>query len=342
MCVIMISSEERPTDEMVKGAWETNDAGGGIAWREDGSVRWIKGVMDFQEMADLIKTTPMPFIAHFRIPSNGGKRQDLCHPFPIDKKVPLMLKGRTKGNVLFHNGHWGKWKETMLESVIKSGVPIPTGKWSDTRAMAFTASIYGIGVLEFIDEKAVAFGPTTCEVFPGTGWKYINKVWCSNDFFLRSHHTYHGGNNYHKLCKNERCSAYRIDGSEFCLKHADEVNMLKNPIEGDDNDELPVIKAEAENKVEAKEGELNDLDPVQVALRNAEKINASGGSVHKLLPFVQVDMLYQKGLISRNQWKKSRNLMQREKQALDKHARRLAIEKFNRELKDPSHLVVTH
>jgi hypothetical protein len=43
MCVIMAVKDVRPTVEMIENAWNSNDHGGGIAWREkiktNGKVR---------------------------------------------------------------------------------------------------------------------------------------------------------------------------------------------------------------------------------------------------------------------------------------------------------------
>ena len=188
MCVIMIVSKNRPSEKMVAGAYKTNDHGAGIAWREkagDGKtpiVRWKKGLKE-DEMQKLCKDLPLPYIAHFRIASCGGQNPLLCHPFPVSKEVDLALEGQTKGYVLFHNGHWGEWKFFCRETALKTGNKIPNGPWSDSRAMAWAAHNFGIGILEMIDEKSVAFGPSDIEVMRGTGWEEVDGVWCSNKSF---------------------------------------------------------------------------------------------------------------------------------------------------------------
>lgn len=180
MCVIFVCDKERPTDEMVEKAFDTNNSGAGIAWREKGNVRWEKG-LDVDEIKELCKTAPIPFVAHFRIPSCGGVTPALCHPFPIEKDVNLALSGNTKSHVLFHNGHWGQWKATVLETAVKRGAKLPVGKWSDSRGMAWTAYHYGLGILEMIDEKTIAFGPGPDDLeLTGSGWAKVNGVWCSN------------------------------------------------------------------------------------------------------------------------------------------------------------------
>ena len=181
MCVITIVQKDRPSDDMVRKMFQHNDHGGGIAWREKdkGVVRWRKN-LGLEEMQKAAKDLPTPFILHFRIASSGAKTPQLCHPFPISKDVDLALEGQTRGFVLFHNGHWAQWREFCQKTALHSGAKIPAGAWSDTRALAWVANQYGLGILEMIDEKAVAFGPTDIEVVKGNGWDDVDGIWCSN------------------------------------------------------------------------------------------------------------------------------------------------------------------
>jgi hypothetical protein len=190
MCVIMIADEVRPSESAIARGFAANPSGAGIAWRDthegEPVVRWIKGVMNLPDIQDLVKTTPLPFIVHFRIPTVGGSIPDLTHPFPIHEKTTNSLKGATKGAVLFHNGHWREWQEKMMESAIKGNAKLPVGKWSDSRAMAWIAARHGLGMLEFIanaSNRVVAFGPKGIQIF-GETWDEVdgilvsNKSWC--------------------------------------------------------------------------------------------------------------------------------------------------------------------
>lgn len=168
MCVILICDRSRPTPEMVKESWDSNSHGGGVAWLDfEGSgkhrrrvVRWEKGLNE-KEIADRCATLPIPFVAHFRVASSGGKTMDLTHPFPLDPGVSLAWEGGfSERGVLFHNGNWGDWKKTMMDSVVRAGLRIPTGSWSDSRAMAFLAAHHGEGILEFIEgNRMCVFSP---------------------------------------------------------------------------------------------------------------------------------------------------------------------------------------
>lgn len=225
MCVIMLVTKTRPTDIMIEKAWLRNDDGGGAAWRDGKEVVWKKGIENVEEMLELAHTLPLPYVLHFRIASSGGIRRTLTHPFPVDNATNLALEGRTKDFVLFHNGDWKEWAPLAREAAIKSGIHIPRGKFSDTRAMAWLCSIYGVGFMEFLPEqKGVAFSPTECEVFTGNGWSQINDVWCSNDYFLTVRQVYGNQSNYPyggKFCRYNTCTNENLDANHYCPLHKD-------------------------------------------------------------------------------------------------------------------------
>jgi hypothetical protein len=184
---------------MVEKAWKQNDHGGGVAWRESGIVKWKKD-LTFTEMQDHVKGMPLPYIAHFRIASQGGRAPSLCHPFEVSKTTTDRLSGRSKTGVVFHNGTWGTWRNTIMEAAIRTGLKLPDGPWSDTRAMAFLTSIYGEAILDIINEKTVLFGPRTIKIF-GEGWEEEDDITMSNTIFLKnfsqtSRSTYNHAHNY--------------------------------------------------------------------------------------------------------------------------------------------------
>ena len=187
---------------MVAKMFSANDHGAGIAWREKGAdgkpvVKWQKG-LELPAMQEMIEQLTLPFVAHFRIASSGGKSAALCHPFPIGKDADLSLEGETKGYVLFHNGHWGEWKSFSKETALRMGRPLPLGRWSDSRAMAWATHNYGPGILEMIDEKVVIFGPKDLEVIRGNGWDEVNGVWCSNKSWDWGHNTTYRSYDYRR------------------------------------------------------------------------------------------------------------------------------------------------
>jgi hypothetical protein len=240
---------------MIERAWDYNDDGGGLAWREknkagENVVIWRKGIEDVKEMKELMKKLPLPYVAHFRVASSGGVTRQLTHPFPITKLAQLHTGGTTKGWVLFHNGDWKEWSDAARLAAIHSNTPIPPGKFSDTRAIAWLCSIYGLGFMEFLPgQRGIAFGPNDedLEVFTGPGWIKINQeVWCSNDHFwlktrLRNGGTFPSGNtqgNYTPIgvldveyCTYRTCvETEKLDKNGYCplhLKESQEVDTKK-------------------------------------------------------------------------------------------------------------------
>ncbi len=196
MCVIVVCEESRPSSRSVDLMWKRNPHGGGIAWREeiqefDGNdtvttkkiLRFKKG-LDLSEMQDLIKTLPLPFVAHFRIQTVGGTTKFLTHPFPVGMDTDLRLEG-TAESVLFHNGNWRQWDMVMKEAVrLGIGhVRIPSGShWSDSRAMAWLGGVYGLGYFDvMLDEKIIVFSADDIQIFGGTS-KYDSWTYhCEND-----------------------------------------------------------------------------------------------------------------------------------------------------------------
>lgn len=197
MCVIMCAHrDKRISPEWVEGGFQSNPAGAGIAWRDRDTknrpiVRWAKG-LDLEQIQELVRTLPLPYCAHFRIPTCGGAIKRLTHPFPVEPTVDLALEGSIHGYVMFHNGHWGSWKRDMIETAARKGVKIPGDKWSDSRGMAWMAAHLGVGVLDLIDEKSIAFGINDTEIY-GSGWTLKESVWCSNLGFERTNTTYRPG-----------------------------------------------------------------------------------------------------------------------------------------------------
>lgn len=196
MCVIMATKDKPIPEEWITKGFEANNHGAGAAWREDGYVHWKKG-LDLDQIQELAAKLTPPYILHFRIQTVGGVRPELTHPFPIEPTVNLALEGKTKGYVLFHNGGWSNWKsdaKIAASDGIKNGrakAGLPIGKWSDTRAMAFMAHVYGLGILEFIDEKVMAFSPDKVDVF-GSPWTLLDGIWVSNtNWQSRSGNSYH-------------------------------------------------------------------------------------------------------------------------------------------------------
>lgn len=224
MCVIMVVSKERPTEEMVERAWTANDDGFGVAWREregdDVLVHWKKGIDKVEEAKELCATLPLPYIAHFRIASIGGVKKTLTHPFLVDKSASTALEGKTKGLVMFHNGHWQDWNKEAWNAMINSNNKPPAGDWSDSRAIAWMMSIYSPNLMEFLTtQRGAILGPKVLDVFTGPGWVKVNDVFCSNDHFWTSRGYRNTGSVTFRMCREAYCRDRVEPAKDYCLKH---------------------------------------------------------------------------------------------------------------------------
>lgn len=333
MCVIFVIQKTRPTDQMVKDAWARNDQGGGVAWREKktGNVIWKKG-LNQDEMRGMCAALPLPFVAHFRIASaNLSKSFELNHPFPVRDDVSVALEGRTKGAVLFHNGTWTEWQRITLETAVRMGKKLPVGKWSDTRAMAFCANAYGPGFLDFLKERSVYFSPTELNITIGDGWKKVNDVWCSNDWFMPvAPHNYA----YSTLvCRWGQCKErHDLNPQGYCKLHAmpvrtdlsaftgesEEVIDRPNP-DGWGEDEmhgrvpLPNAVLDTGGTLPRLVKQLGPVPAAETILAEHLRVADAGGTVppggghhDPFFLLAAADQQVQMGSMSRNSWKRLR------------------------------------
>lgn len=190
MCVIAIveNDDQRPSEDEIHQMWAANPYGGGIAWRQNNEVYWKKGLEE-DTMVEENKKLPTPYILHFRIPSVGGDKPALCHPFPITKYATPDMEGHGKHSVLFHNGTWSTWdgQSKLWVGAAAGKIKVPPGPWSDSRAMAFWAYHFGLGILDSgakepwgINERIAVLSPTgEIQVF-GDGWEEVNGFIVSN------------------------------------------------------------------------------------------------------------------------------------------------------------------
>ena len=211
MCVCVLVQKIRPSDEQVGQFWDQNPkGGGGVAYRgtvlateveelgiPEGTpvVRWQKGLTK-EEMLKLNLELPLPYILHFRQPSQDTSDSLLaCHPFQIDADATTGFEGVTPGWVLFHNGHWAEWRKKIEALAIAGfGTPgfkgLPAGVWSDTRGLAWTTHYLNFGFLEMINEKVLCLGPGERDIqMFGGPWLRV-KAPDSEDTFVVSNVTW--------------------------------------------------------------------------------------------------------------------------------------------------------
>ncbi|RYD61715.1 MAG: hypothetical protein EOP83_16370 [Verrucomicrobiaceae bacterium] len=150
----------RPDREILAACHEANPHGAGVAWREDGEVRWSKG-LDVDELENLIADLSGEIVIHFRWASVGGVTPKLCHPFPITACATTRLSGHARA-VLFHNGTWGRWRETLRRMPRHR---TPAGLLSDSRVAASVVDLCGMDVLDRLPGRWVIFDRDFTEIY---------------------------------------------------------------------------------------------------------------------------------------------------------------------------------
>lgn len=179
MCVIVICPKGlRPSIHTLKACAKTNPDGAGVAWRSNGEVKWAKGIFDPEQLKKLVDAVEGEIVIHFRWASVGGKAGGLCHPFPIEADAVTALEG-TANSVLFHNGTWGQWRETLNELA-----PGLDGPVSDTRVAAIRVHYEGEEALVEMAGRWVVFGHKKTELCGDfqsrKGLRYSNLNWVRN------------------------------------------------------------------------------------------------------------------------------------------------------------------
>lgn len=202
MCVILAVS--RDADDVTVSEWEkatcSNSDGYGIAWLEDGMVKFLKASYK-DSFAYKDWRPPKPYIMHFRLATVGGDNTKLCHPFIVSPKSKLTLTGRAH-EVLFHNGHWNDWAEWL--AITYSGLgKLPKGPFSDSRALASMVGHYGPEIIKLSGavgwQKIALFDKEGDIHLYGGGWETNSedKIIRSNSQHLWSTQFgyYHGSDN---------------------------------------------------------------------------------------------------------------------------------------------------
>jgi len=158
MCVICICEDRKLTSKEIHNCFSSNPDGVGAAWASEDFVFFQKGFMEVGDFIDFYKNLQsLPHIVHFRLASSGDISPKLTHPFLLGWRNPI--RGRTKNGVLFHNGHYLPWRETLQQIAfycLIKGKKFPDGIWSDTRALAVLIGILGTSYLNILDDGKFA------------------------------------------------------------------------------------------------------------------------------------------------------------------------------------------
>jgi len=178
MCVIIASSgrKYRPDLDTLDACAKQNPDGSGLAWVQDGEVHYLKGLSP-AGIADSLSTLSGPVIVHFRIATVGGKRAELCHPFPIAPRPAAKRYGRAR-SVLFHNGTWSAWREFADVQELDLQGPV-----SDSRVAAAAVHHHGFHWLRQIPSRFAMLSVRDGIKLLGD-WRQIDGLWFSNDYWI--------------------------------------------------------------------------------------------------------------------------------------------------------------
>lgn len=280
MCVIFACEDEFPQPMDLESAELMNPHGAGIAWiNDDKQVQFIKGI-NAKKIIKLIadKKINLPCIVHFRIGTCGGLSKGLTHPFKITKDTDLSLKG-VGNNVLFHNGIYSDWQDKLMKVLIKKGVKIPKGAWSDSRFMAFLASWHGRDILNLFDDQKIAvLTPNGIEKYGGK-WEKSEGCEVSNTYFK---HTYQTNYYYSKgspLGNNDDYDNdyYTKKEKEKMAYYGKEIEKIGDKLRALENKRKQAKKGKKQklmNKMRKLEKRANDLcDQREDFIQNSESIN---------------------------------------------------------------------
>lgn len=188
MCVIVVADKKRPTLEIVNKCHAKNSDGGGIAWfNKKGKAEYRKG-LNVQEIYDLTQSVPLPFVAHFRLASCGGKNELLTHPFEITKKSELKLAGQAD-KLLIHNGTFADWKICLAAANVDE--PDVNSPLSDTRAIAMILARHrNYNFLDKISGRFIVMDATTKQFHFFGDFDEEGGIWYSNLFWKNYYKNY--------------------------------------------------------------------------------------------------------------------------------------------------------
>lgn len=105
MCVIVYKKENiNISQDIIEKCYRKNPDGAGIAIKRENTFEVFKGLFSPQEVWNNVQNNmDTEMIIHFRLGTSGLKNSDMCHPFPIKKRIRNRAHFKCS-DLLFHNG----------------------------------------------------------------------------------------------------------------------------------------------------------------------------------------------------------------------------------------------
>lgn len=205
MCIAVYKpmGKDFPVKRVLKRCFYKNPDGAGFMVATGSEVIIHKGYMGFRSFWKALREARMEygddkaFVMHFRISTQGGIRQDGCHPFPLSKQMSdLRMLHSTTDIGIAHNGIIDlctDWSSTYSYYYSRSYSARKQVDYSDT--MKFITEYLSLIIhdknyyedddtIELIDKLvgsrlAILDYTGHCELI-GSGWECSEGVWYSN------------------------------------------------------------------------------------------------------------------------------------------------------------------
>lgn len=169
MCIIVYKKAgvEMPSLETLNNCFQNNSDGCGIAIRTKSKIKFVKGLMTFEDVKrvyeEIKNLKDAEVCIHFRLTSAGLTIPEQTHPFPVG--IQNALEGEAD-SVIFHNGtilnlaHDPQKSDTQILSEILSDIPYH--KIPDTLQLASGKFVYmgqeGTHIIgEFVEENGILY-----------------------------------------------------------------------------------------------------------------------------------------------------------------------------------------
>lgn len=102
MCIAILNTTGKLTEETFETCWENNPDGSGLAWAENGQVHTFKEMKSvsvihkfYSELRDRLPDANI--LIHFRIATHGKVNETNCHPFKVNNKLAFIHNGMIDG-----------------------------------------------------------------------------------------------------------------------------------------------------------------------------------------------------------------------------------------------------
>lgn len=205
MCIAVYKpmGTDFPVKRVLKRCFYKNPDGAGFMVADGSKVEIHKGYMGFRSFWKALREAralygdDKAYVMHFRISTQGGVRQDGCHPFPLSRFMYDLRELDTTADIgVAHNGIinlCADWSSTYSSYYTKSYSARKQIDYSDT--MEFITEYLSLIIkdrdyykdkdtLDLIEKLcgsrlAILDGAGHCELI-GSGWEECDGVWYSN------------------------------------------------------------------------------------------------------------------------------------------------------------------